>query len=36
MGYDDTGKVADVVTVMLKTLDGSYYDPMYFPVPDLF
>lgn len=36
MGYDDNGKVVDVVTVMLKTLDGSYYDPMYIQVPDLF
>ena len=36
MGYDDDGKVVDVVTVMLKALDDSYYDPMYFPVPDLF
>ncbi|MBO5980561.1 MAG: hypothetical protein J6Q12_09070 [Bacteroidales bacterium] len=35
MGYADDGTVADVVTVMLKTLDGSYYDPMYIQVPDL-
>lgn len=35
-GLDENGNVMDVVTVMLKGLDGSYYDPMYFPVPNYF
>ena len=35
-GLDENGKVIDVVTVMLKDLDGNYYDPMYFPVPNFF
>lgn len=35
-GYGDDGKVVDVVTVMLKDVNGNYYDPMYFPVPALF
>lgn len=33
-GVDENGNVMDVVTVMLKDLDGNYYDPMYFPVPN--
>ena len=35
-GPDDTGHVADVVIVMLKDLEGNYYEPMYFPVPNYF
>lgn len=35
-GVDENGDVLDVVTVMLKDIDGNYYDPMYFPVPNYF
>ena len=28
--------VADAVIVMLKDLEGNYYEPMYFPVPNYF
>jgi hypothetical protein len=35
-GPDDTGHVADVVIVMLKDIEGNYYEPMYFPVPNYF
>jgi hypothetical protein len=36
IGPDDTGYVADAVIVMLKDLEGNYYEPMYFPVPNYF
>lgn len=32
----ETGKVEDVVTILLKDTDGNYYDPMYFQVPNHF
>ena len=35
-GLDEEGNVLDVVTVMLKDVNGNYYDPMYFPVPNYF
>lgn len=35
-GLNDAGEVMDVVTIMLKDVDGNYYDPMYFQVPNYF
>lgn len=35
-GPDDDGNVADDVIVVLKDLQGNYYEPMVFPVPDYF
>lgn len=35
-GRNDDGVVTDRVIVMLKDLQGNYYHPMYFEVPDLF
>lgn len=36
IGPDDAGVVADDVVVMFKDLEGNYYEPMYFPVPNYF
>ena len=36
MGLDDTGKVVDKVYVMLKDLDGNYFEPMTIEVPNYF
>ena len=33
---DDEGNIPDRVVVMLKDLDGNYYEPMFFEVPDYF
>ena len=35
-GPDDDGVIKDAVIVVLKDLQGNYYEPMYFPVPDYF
>lgn len=36
IGPDDEGVVQDEVVVVLKDLQGNYYEPMYFQVPDYF
>lgn len=36
MGVNDKGVVPDRVIVMLKDLEGNYFEPMYFEVPDYF
>lgn len=36
IGPDDAGVVMDDVVVVLKDLEGNYYEPMYFPVPNYF
>ena len=35
-GKDEEGNIPDRVVVMLKDLDGNYYEPMFFEVPDYF
>ena len=35
-GPDDSGLVPDRVVVMLKDLEGNYYEPMFIEVPNLF
>ena len=35
-GKNEDGIIPDRVVVMLKDLDGNYYEPMYFEVPDYF
>lgn len=35
-GVNDKGQVLDRVVVMLKDLQGNYYEPMYFEVPNYF
>ena len=35
-GKDDEGNIPDRVVVMLKDLDGNYYETMFFEVPDYF
>lgn len=35
-GVNDKGLIPDRVIVMLKDLQGNYYEPMYFEVPDYF
>ena len=35
-GVDDKGNVVDVVTIMLKDLEGNDYDPMKIQVPNYF
>ena len=35
-GVDDEGKIPDRVVVMLKDLQGNYYEPMFFEVPNYF
>ena len=36
MGLDETGKVVDKVYVMLKDLEGNYFEPMTIEVPNYF
>lgn len=36
MGLDETGKVMDRVYVMLKDLDGNYFEPMTIEVPNYY
>lgn len=36
MGLDDTGKVVDKVYVMLKDVNGNYFEPMTIEVPNYF
>ena len=36
IGPNDEGDVNDAVIVVLKDLQGNYYEPMYFQVPDYF
>ena len=36
MGVNDDGVVTDRVVVMFKDLQGNYYEPMYFEVPNYF
>lgn len=36
MGVDETGKVLDRVYVMLKDLDGNYFEPMTIEVPNYY
>ena len=36
MGMNDEGVVNDRVVVMFKDLQGNYYEPMYFEVPNYF
>ena len=35
-GKNEEGIIPDRVVVMLKDLDGNYYEPMFFEVPDYF
>ena len=35
-GKNEEGVIPDRVIVMLKDLDGNYFEPMYFEVPDYF
>jgi hypothetical protein len=35
-GKNEEGVIPDRVIVMLKDLDGNYYEPMFFEVPDYF
>ena len=35
-GPNDEGVIKDAVIVVLKDLQGNYYEPMYFPVPNYF
>jgi hypothetical protein len=35
-GPDDKGVIRDVVTILLKDLDGNYYDPIKIQVPNYF
>ena len=35
-GPDDNGVVIDDVIVVLKDLNGNYYEPMIFQVPNYF
>ena len=35
-GPNDDGIVTDKVVVMFKDLQGNYYEPMYFEVPNYF
>ena len=35
-GPDDEGVIKDAIIVVLKDLQGNYYEPMYFPVPNYF
>ena len=35
-GKNEDGIIPDRVVVMLKDLDGNYYEPMFFEVPDYF
>ena len=35
-GVNEDGVIPDRVVVMLKDLQGNYYEPMYFEVPDYF
>jgi len=35
-GLNDKGEVADRVIVMFKDLQGNYYEPMYYEVPNYF
>ena len=36
MGVNDKGELPDRVVVMLKDLQGNYFEPMYFEVPNYF
>ena len=36
MGINDKGELPDRVVVMLKDLQGNYFEPMYFEVPNYF
>ena len=36
LGINDSGVIPDRVVVMLKDLQGNYYEPMYFEVPNYF
>lgn len=36
MGLNEDGEVTDRVVVMFKDLQGNYYEPMYFEVPNYF
>ncbi len=36
VGPNDSGVVIDDVLIVLRDKEGNYYEPMVFPVPDLF